>query len=70
MTHLQFKRGFDPAKVIWSRPESRILPLCSYADCLKRIPEDSVPLMMWNNQGGCVQFCDECVAKFDVGEVS
>ena len=57
--HLRFKRDFDARKLTWSRPDSRIAPFCS--NCFKHIPEDSVPLMMWNNEGACVQFCDACV---------
>jgi hypothetical protein len=49
-------------KLTWSRPDSRIAPFCS--NCLRHIPEDTVPLMMWDSKGACVQLCDECVPLF------
>jgi hypothetical protein len=45
-------------KLVWSHPDSRIAPFCSV--CQQHIPEDSGPLMMWDDQGACVQFCDSC----------
>ena len=59
---LQPLPGFDWAKVTWGRPDSQPSVLCSY--CSAVIPEDSVPLMMWNARGYAVQFCDECQAKW------
>ena len=61
MVPIRFKRTFDSSKLTWSRPDSKIVPFCS--NCFKHIPDDDVPLMMWNAEGGCVQFCDECVKK-------
>jgi hypothetical protein len=58
---LRFKRDYDSRKLTWSRPDSSIAPFCS--NCSTHIPEDTVPLMMWNSKGACVQFCDECVEK-------
>ena len=45
-------------RLVWSHPDSRIAPLCSV--CFKHIPDDAVPLMMWNDKGACAQFCDDC----------
>lgn len=60
MTTLRLKPGIVE-KLTWSRPDSSIVPFCS--NCFRHIPDDSVPLMMWNDKGACVQFCDECVEK-------
>lgn len=46
------------ARLVWSRPDSVIAPFCSL--CQGHIPDDAVPLMMWNGAGACVQFCDGC----------
>jgi hypothetical protein len=58
---LRFKSGFDHRKLTWSRPDSRIVPFCS--NCFRHIPDDDVPLMMWDDKGACVQFCDDCAGK-------
>lgn len=55
---LKFKPGIAE-RLTWSRPDSHIIPFCSL--CFQHIPEDSVPLMVWNREGACVQFCDDCV---------
>ncbi len=57
--HLRFKPNFDVSKLTWSRPDSRIAPLCS--NCFGPVSE--APLMMWTDEGACVQLCDECVEK-------
>lgn len=49
------------AKLVWSKPDSRIAPFCSL--CLAHISDGAVPLMMWNDAGACVQFCDRCAGK-------
>jgi hypothetical protein len=48
--------------VNWGRPDSPPSALCSY--CSAVIPEDSVPLIMWQADGHAAQFCDECQAKW------
>jgi hypothetical protein len=60
MAHLRLKPGIA-AKLTWSRPDSRIAPFCSH--CFRHIPDDSIPLMVWDHKGACVQFCDDCVEK-------
>jgi hypothetical protein len=57
----QFKTDFDYRKLTWSRPDSSIAPFCSV--CCKHIPDDDVPLMIWDDKGSCVQFCDECTGQ-------
>jgi hypothetical protein len=55
---LEPKPGFDWNRVTWGRPDSVRLVLCSY--CSASIPEDSVPLIMWQKNGRAAQFCDNC----------
>lgn len=57
MTRFELKRGVAK-KLTWSRPDSRIAPFCSL--CQAHIPAEAVPLMMWDGNGACVQFCDDC----------
>ena len=35
---------------------------CSYCDA--PIPEDAVPLRMWNEDGWAVVFCDACAERW------
>jgi hypothetical protein len=51
--------GFDWSKVTWGRPDSPPSVLCSY--CSAVIPEDDVPLMMWNRESYCARFCERCM---------
>jgi hypothetical protein len=46
-------------RLVWSQPDSRIAPFCSI--CQAHIPAEAAPLMMWDSEGACVQFCDACV---------
>jgi hypothetical protein len=48
-------------KVTWGRPDSVPSALCSY--CSAVIPEDSVPLVLWNAEGYSVRFCDKCMKE-------
>ena len=47
-------------RLVWSKPDSSIAPFCSV--CQQHIPDDEVPMMMWNDAGACVQFCDGCAS--------
>jgi hypothetical protein len=65
--------GFDPARINWLGPDQPLIAeneeheRCSY--CGDAIPEDSVPLRMWNRAGpdgaiwGAV-FCDHCMTAW------
>jgi hypothetical protein len=54
-------------RLVWSPPDGSIAPFCSL--CQAHIPEDTIPLRMWTNEGACVQFCDGCVESwFEVKE--
>lgn len=57
---LRFRDGFDWRRVTWGRPDSIPTAICSY--CHGALPE--VPLMLWNEQGACIQFCDACVEQW------
>jgi hypothetical protein len=46
-------------RIVWSAPDSRIAPFCSI--CQAHIPENEVPVMVWDAEGACAQFCDNCV---------
>jgi hypothetical protein len=48
-------------RLVWSEPDSLIAPFCSL--CQAHIPDDEIPLMMWSNNGACVQICDRCAAE-------
>jgi hypothetical protein len=56
------KAGFDWSRVTWGRPDSSRSALCSY--CSASVPEDSVPLILWQRYGYAAQFCDECQRKW------
>lgn len=64
MTGLQFtfRRGFDPALISWAGPDETPPEACSVCDA--QIPEGAVPLMMWNPDGWCAVFCDDCVERW------
>jgi hypothetical protein len=49
------------ARLVWSVPDSTIAPFCSL--CQTHIPDEEVPLMMWDSEGACVQLCDRCAAE-------
>jgi hypothetical protein len=55
---LRPRPGFDPMKINWGGPDERRTEVCSY--CGDALDEDSVPLILWNAQGWCAEFCDHC----------
>ena len=62
MMNIHPKPGFDWNHVTWGRPDAVRSALCSY--CSASIPDDSVPLMMWKDDGHAAQFCDACQLKW------
>jgi hypothetical protein len=50
---------FDWEKLTWGRPDSPPSILCSY--CSTVIPHNDVPLILWNDAGASVRFCEQCM---------
>jgi hypothetical protein len=55
------KRPIDWSTLTWGRPDSPPSVLCSY--CSASIPEESVPLILSNDEGWTVRFCDKCMEE-------
>ena len=62
MTSLEPLPGFDWTQVSWGGPDEQVAEACSYCDA--PLAEDSVPLMIWNSDGWCAQFCDACMQRW------
>ena len=60
--HLEPNPSFDWSRVLWGAPNATISDDCSY--CEACIPEDAVPLRLWNEAGWGAQFCDACMTKY------
>lgn len=56
------KPGFDWSRITWGRPDSVVSVLCSY--CAASIPEDAMPLRVWQEDGSAAQFCDDCQRRW------
>jgi len=54
--------GFNWQMVNWGGPNEPASDDCSY--CGDEIPEDCVPLILWNKDGWCARFCDHCMATW------
>lgn len=60
---LRAKPGFDWSRVIWGGPQDRRTEHCSYCGArLSPAPDedDSIPLMLWKQDGSCAEFCEDC----------
>jgi hypothetical protein len=53
------KPGFDWTKVRWTGPYALVDDTCSY--CGAAIPEEHVPLRMWNEGSWAAVFCYACM---------
>ena len=53
------RSGFDWLRVSWGAPEEPPAEACSYCDALLDV-DAGVPLILWNADGWCAQFCDDC----------
>jgi len=69
MTTLAPKPGFDWRRVRWGAPDARRTDRCSY--CGAKLPDDDdddaepfVPLILWNREGWCAEFCAGCQVKW------
>jgi len=61
--HLQPKPGFNWMAVCWGGPEEPRTERCSYCEAkLPDITDDeyAVPLIIWNEDGWCAEFCAVC----------
>src|SRR5215469_17928161 len=54
--------GFDWTKVNWGGPDEPRTTVCSY--CGDELDEASIPLILWNAEGWCAEFCDHCQATY------
>jgi hypothetical protein len=62
MASLRPSAGFNWTAVGWGGPDEPVSDTCSYCDAV--IPEDDVPLIMWDANGWTAQFCDACQARY------
>lgn len=54
--------GFDWLAVSWGGPDAPRSETCSL--CEAEIKNNDVPLMMWNEEGWCAQFCMNCQRRW------
>jgi hypothetical protein len=59
---LSFAKSFDPARLVWSGPNSPTPAICSY--CSGALPE--VPLMFWDSRGAAISLCGDCAERYVV----
>jgi hypothetical protein len=55
---LRPRSGFDWLRVSWGAPDEPRAEACSYCDA--PLVDGGVPLVLWNADGWCAQFCDDC----------
>ncbi|MBO0716438.1 MAG: hypothetical protein J2P55_03755 [Rhizobiales bacterium] len=62
---LRPKAGFDWTLINWGAPDQRRTKHCSYCDEPLPLDDDQfVPLILWNAEGWCAEFCDTCQRKW------
>jgi hypothetical protein len=54
--------GFQWMAVSWGGPDELVSDYCSYCDAL--IPDEDVPLIIWNEAGWMARFCDACQRRW------
>lgn len=64
---LQPTAEFNWQKVSWGGPNEVPTVTCSY--CEAPLPDDcdpdyDIPLILWNEDGWCAQFCIECQRRY------
>jgi len=67
MTVLRPLHGFNPLNIAWGGPDEPRADQCSY--CGDPFPDEDadpgfVPLILWNGDGWCAEFCDHCQARW------
>lgn len=62
------KPGFDWSKVTWSAPDGCVPVTCCYCGANVDFDDDlddhAVPLMLWQESGACIKFCDDCMREW------
>ena len=59
---LQALPGFHWEQVRWRGPEETVAEQCSYCDA--ELSDDSIPLMLFKQDGSAARFCDECQERW------
>jgi hypothetical protein len=62
MASLTPKPGFNWLQVGWGGPDEPAAEECSY--CGEPIPEETVPLILFRDDGWCARFCDACMVTW------
>ena len=62
MSGLVPKPGFEWPRVRWDGANEPVRNDCSY--CGTAIPDEAVPLRMWNARSDACVFCDDCAEKW------
>ncbi len=62
MSGLRPAPGFDWTAVSWGGPDERVSDACSYCDA--PIPDEDMPLILWNADGWCARFCEACQERW------
>jgi hypothetical protein len=66
-TTISPRPGFDWSKVNWGGPDQQRTEVCSYCgDALpdQESPNYEIPLILWNSEGWCAEFCGTCQATW------
>jgi hypothetical protein len=59
--------GFNWAQISWGGPDEPRTLTCSYCDAPingEDDDDDHVPLIMWNDEGWCAEFCNACQVRW------
>ena len=62
MTTIKPRPRFDWKRVNWGAPDEPQSDDCSY--CGAPIPEEDVPLRLWNDDGWAAVFCEPCMRQW------
>ena len=54
--------GFNWMAVSWGGPDEPRTETCSYCDVELR--GDGLPLVLWNAEGWCAEFCTDCQRRW------
>ena len=66
MTGLRAADGFNWMAVSWGGPDEQRTLTCSYCDADLRGDQldGGLPLVLWNEQGWCAEFCTDCQRRW------